>query len=70
MGKPMEIGRQHNRQGHKVKCYNYNRFEHIAKDCWQLKKEKKPQGCFKCGVREYSREQSRSWVRLPLKGLF
>ena len=33
MGKPMEIGRQHNGQGHKVKCYNYNRFEHIAKDC-------------------------------------
>jgi len=60
MGKPIEIEQQqNNRQGHKVKCYDCNRFGHIAKDYQQLKKEKKPQGCFKCGVREYPREQPR-----------
>jgi len=50
MGKPMEIGQQqNNEQGRKLKCYNCNRFGHIAKDCRQPKKEKKPQECFKCG---------------------
>ena len=50
IGKPMEIGRQqNNRQGCKPKCYNCNKFGHMAKDCQQPKKEKKPQGCFKCG---------------------
>ena len=49
MGKPMEIGQQQNNgQGRKPKCYNYNKFGHMAKDCQQPKKEKKPQGCFKC----------------------
>jgi len=34
MGKPMEIGRQQNNgQGRKPKCYNCNKFGHIAKDC-------------------------------------
>jgi len=50
MGKPMEIGQQQNNgQGHKTKCYNCNKFRHIAKDCRQPRKGKKPQGCFKCG---------------------
>jgi len=50
IGKPMEIERQqNNRQGRKPKCYNCNKFRHIAKDCRQPKREKKPQGCFKCG---------------------
>jgi len=50
MGKPMEIGRQQNNgQGCKPKYYNCNKFGYIAKDCRQPKKEKKPQGCFKCG---------------------
>ena len=43
MGKPMEIEQQqNNRQGHKPKCYNCNKFRHIAKDCRQPKREKKP----------------------------
>ena len=46
----MEIGQQQNNgQGCKPKCYNYNKFGHMAKDCQQPKKEKKPQGCFKYG---------------------
>jgi len=50
MGKPMEIGQQQNNgQGYKPKCYNYNKYGHMAKDCRQPKREKKPQGCFKCG---------------------
>ena len=50
MGKPMEIEQQqNNRQGCKAKCYNCNRFGHMAKDCQQPKKEKKLQQCFKCG---------------------
>ena len=54
MGKPMEIGQQqNNEQGHKPKCYNCNKFGHMAKDCQQPKKEKKPQECFKCGKEGY-----------------
>ena len=50
IGKPMEIGQQrNNEQGCRPKCYNYNKFGHMAKDCQQPKKEKKPQECFKCG---------------------
>jgi len=50
----MEIGRQqNNRQGRKPKYYNCNKFGHIAKDCRQQKREKKPQGCFKCGKEEH-----------------
>jgi len=50
MGKPMEIEQQQNNgQGCKPKCYNCNKYGHIAKDCQQPKREKKPQGCFKCG---------------------
>jgi len=34
IGKTMEIGQQQNNgQGHKPKCYNCNKFGHIAKDC-------------------------------------
>jgi len=54
MGKPMEIGRQQNNgQGRKPKCYNCNKFRHMAKDCRQPKKEKKQQECFKCGKEEH-----------------
>jgi len=54
MDKPMEIGQQrNNKQGHKPKCYNYNKFGHMTKDYWQPKKEKKPQGYFKCGKEEH-----------------
>ena len=54
IGKPMEIGQQrNNKQGRKPKCYNCNRFEHMAKDYKQPKKEKKPQGCFKCEKEEH-----------------
>ena len=31
--KPMEIGQQrNNKQGHKPKCYNCNKFRHMTKD--------------------------------------
>jgi len=54
MDKPIEIGRQqNNKQGHKPKCYNCNKFGHIAKDCRQPKREKKPQEYFKCGKEGY-----------------
>jgi len=41
MDKLMEIGQQRNsEQKRKSKCYNHNKFGHIAKDCQQPKKEK------------------------------
>jgi len=30
----------------KLKCFNYNKYEHIVKECWK-RKEKKTQKCFK-----------------------
>ena len=31
----------------KPKCFNYNKYSHIAKECWK-KKEKETRKCFKC----------------------
>ena len=32
----------------KPKCFNYNKYGHIAKKYWLKKKEYKTQKCFKC----------------------
>jgi len=31
----------------KPKCFNYNKYGHMAKECWK-KKEKETRKCFKC----------------------
>jgi len=54
MDKPIKIERQRNSTKEcKTKCYNYNKFGYIAKNCRQPKKEKKPQGYFKCSKEGY-----------------
>ena len=38
-GQPMDIGKSNNNfKDRKLKCFNYNKYSHIAKKCWKKKK--------------------------------
>ena len=45
---PMDIGKSNNNfQDRKPKCFNCNKYGHIAKECWNKKKKKETRKCFK-----------------------
>ena len=45
---PIDIGKSNdNFKDGKPKCFNYNKYSHMAKECWK-KKEKETRKCFKC----------------------
>ena len=49
----MDIGKSNNNfKDRKLKCFNCNKYDHIAKECWK-KKEKETRKCFKCDKEEY-----------------
>ena len=46
----MEIGKlNENFKNEKPKCFNYEIYRHIARDCKKPKKEKDTRKCYKCG---------------------
>jgi len=46
---PMDIGKSNkNFKDGKPKCFNCNKYEHMAKECRAEKKEREIQTCFKC----------------------
>jgi len=46
---PMDIGKSNdNFKDRKPKCFNYNKYGHMAKECQSEKKERETQMCFKC----------------------
>ena len=46
-GQPIDIGKSNNNfKDRKPKCFNCNKYRHIAKKSWK-KKEKETQKCFK-----------------------
>ena len=48
-GQPMDIGKSNkNFKDRKSKCFNCNKYEHIAKEYWSKKKEQDKRQCFKC----------------------
>ena len=48
-GQPMDIGKSNdNFKDGKPKCFNYNKYGHMAKECWVEKKEWETRTCFKC----------------------
>jgi len=48
-GQPMDIGRSNdNFKDGKPKCFNCNKYGHMAKDCQGKKKEQETRKCFKC----------------------
>ena len=48
-GQPMDIGRSNdNFKDGKLKCFNCNKYRHMAKDCRGKKKEQEMRKCFKC----------------------
>ena len=50
---PMNIGKSNdNFKNRKPKCFNCNKYSHIAKKCWK-KKEKETRKCFKCNKEEH-----------------
>ena len=49
----MDIGKNSDSfKNGKLKCFNCNKYGHIAKECWK-KKEKKTRKCFKCSREGY-----------------
>ena len=48
-GQPMDIGESNdNFKDKKLKCFNCNKYGHMAKECQAEKKERETQTCFKC----------------------
>jgi len=48
-GLPMNIGKsKENFKDKKPRCFNYDVYGHMAKDCRKLKKEKDTRKCYKC----------------------
>ena len=48
-GQPIDIGRSNdNFKDRKPKCFNYNKYRHMARDCRGKKKEREMRKCFKC----------------------
>ena len=45
----MDIGKSNNNfKDRKLKYFNYNKYEYMAKKCWLKKKEQETRKCFKC----------------------
>ena len=52
-GQSINIGKSNNNfKDRKPKCFNCNKYSHIAKKCWK-KKEKETRKCFKCNREEH-----------------
>ena len=50
----MDIGKSNkNFKDRKPKCFNYNKYGHIAKECQLKKKEKEMRKYFKCDIKEH-----------------
>ena len=50
---PMDIRKSNdNFKDRKPKCFNCNKYSHMAKECWK-KKEKETRKCFKCDKEEH-----------------
>ena len=48
-GQPMNIGKSNeNFKDRKLKCFNCNKYRHMANECQLKKKEHKTRKCFKC----------------------
>jgi len=46
---PMDIGKSNdNFKDRKPKCFNCNKYRHMAKECRSEKKERETRTCFKC----------------------
>ena len=53
-GQPMDIGKSNdNYKDGKPKCFNCNKYGHMAKECRAEKKERKTRMCFKCKKKGY-----------------
>ena len=51
---PMNIRRSNNNfKNRKLKCFNYNKYRYMAKECWTKKKEQETRKCFKCDREEH-----------------
>ena len=50
----MDIGKSNdNFKDEKPKCFNCNKYMHMAKECWLKKKEHETRKCFKCKKEEH-----------------
>jgi len=53
-GQPMDIGKFNDKyKDRKPKCFNCNKYGHMAKECQVEKREHETRTCFKCEKKEY-----------------
>jgi len=53
-GQLMDISKSNdNFKDEKPKCFNCNKYGHMAKECWNKKKDKETRRCFKCDKEGY-----------------
>ena len=51
---PMDIGKSNNNfKDRKPKCFNCNKYGHMAKECQSEKREHETRTCFKCEKKEH-----------------
>jgi len=61
-GAPMDIRKSQDSfdKNRKPRCFNCNVYEHMAKECRKLKKDKEMRKCYKCNKVEHIAKNCRS----------
>ena len=63
-GQPMNIGKSNNNfKDGKLKCFNCNKYRHIAKEYQAKKKEQETRKCFKCDKEEHIAKDCRGKIK-------
>jgi len=64
---PMDIGKSRNNfdKNGKLRCFNYNLYRHLAKECRRPKKERETRKCYNCNKQGYLAKDCKS--KQPMK---
>jgi len=67
-GAPMDIGKSgDNFKDGKPKCFNYNIYEYLTKECRRPKKDKEMRRCYKCNKVGHLAKDCRSGQKMKIR---